>query len=149
MRSDTKPLLLRNEDCHVRIICQTCNVLPADRKCLQCNEVQCSSCFCKKHGPDTLVDDMEAAKLLGTAAFGYEIPLHRHGWIECSLETAICNFCKAQFATTLCKECEIVECSECYEQNHEQISHKHVAIDTFRTRYRGEEDLVHLGDGGG
>ena len=129
LRSEAKPLLMRNEDCDFRLVCATCNAKAVERSCLQCQKLECSDCFCKKHGPDTLVDDLEAAKLLGTASFGHEIPLHRHGWLEITPKAEICGKCRESLAISMCRECNCAVCSSCCE-------HESTLPINFRARYR-------------
>ena len=143
-----KPRAMGDEEIPLRVVC-ACEKSIVTRYCVVCEgEPECDECYFKRHGNDDLVDDISAAKVLGTASFAMAVPMHRHGWLEFTPETLVCMVCKIRHADRVCKECVSPAvagmCKPCYEDSHRTEPTKlHIEATKlkFRLHYRGIEDL--------
>jgi ankyrin repeat protein len=96
-----KPPIMKSQVVPRREMCIVCNAESyVSRWCLQCSTLECENCYIKRHGPDDLEDDLEAADLLGTASFRMDTPMHRHGWcmIPGTPASEMCVECKVRVA---------------------------------------------------
>jgi hypothetical protein len=139
-----KPRAMGDEEVPLRVVCQCENNI-VTRYCIVCKgEPECDECYFKRHGTDDLTDDIAAAKVLGTASFAMAIPMHRHGWLQFTTDTTVCNHCKVRYAVQVCQQCASSVCKQCQEEIHAEpdaSGHDAPVPINFRLHYRGIEDL--------
>ena len=156
-KGEWKPLLMKNQIIPRREVCK-CNVGYVTRWCIQCKTLECETDYIKRHGPDDLEDDLDAAELLGTASFRMEVPMHRHGWcvipggfpiqkFDGSIEHKPCDMCETchmRVGSAKATDAEgtlILLCRECKATLLEADPDASITAVEFRTRHRGMDDL--------
>tara|TARA_B100000795_G_scaffold269748_1_gene260191 strand:+ start:151 stop:963 length:813 start_codon:yes stop_codon:yes gene_type:complete len=156
-KQEWKPLLMKNQIIPRREVCK-CNVGYVTRWCIQCKTLECETDYIKRHGPDDLEDDLDAAELLGTASFRMEVPMHRHGWcvipggfpiqkFDGSIEHKPCDMCETchmRVGSAKATDAEgtlILLCRECKATLLEADPDASITAVEFRTRHRGMDDL--------
>ena len=156
-RQGWKPLAMNTQEIPSRELCK-CGIGYVTRWCIQCKTLECEADYLKRHGPDDLEDDLEAADLLGTESFRMDVPMHRHGWCEIPggfpvqlfdgtiphKPAEMCETCHVRVGSARATDAEGLDtllCRECKATLLEATPEATVERVDFRTRFRGMDDL--------